>query len=98
MKSRLLLNLLFATLPSLALAHPGHDGGHDFGWDFNGGTAHTLFSWHHLLPIVLAGLIVFATVLLITHHFLGKTLSKRTRMQQAIGAGLVAAGAVAFLT
>ncbi|WP_404422374.1 hypothetical protein [Nibricoccus sp. IMCC34717] len=98
MMSRLRLTLLFAVLPSLALAHPGHDGGHDFGWDFSGGAAHTLLSWHHLLPVVIAGLIAFTTVLLITKHLVGKSLSRRVRMQQAISAGLVVAGAVALLT
>ena len=29
----LLLIALFA-VPALAFAHPGHDGDHDFGWDF----------------------------------------------------------------
>jgi len=36
MPSRLLrpLGLTVLLLPTLALAHPGHDGPHDFEWDF----------------------------------------------------------------
>jgi urease accessory protein len=45
----------FAALPSLALAHPGHDG-HDFGWDFSAGLAHPLSGWDHLLAMVAVGL------------------------------------------
>lgn len=46
---------VFAALPSLALAHPGHDG-HDFGWDFSAGLAHPLSGWDHLLAMVAVGL------------------------------------------
>jgi hydrogenase/urease accessory protein HupE len=35
----LLLIALFA-VPALAFAHPGHDGDHDFGWDFGHLAAH----------------------------------------------------------
>ncbi|RXK55423.1 hypothetical protein ESB00_05855 [Oleiharenicola lentus] len=31
---RLSLALVSLALPVLAHAHPGHDGDHDFGWDF----------------------------------------------------------------
>ncbi len=36
MKSPRFLSLAFVSLalPVLAQAHPGHDGDHDFGWDF----------------------------------------------------------------
>jgi len=45
MKASRLRPLLFATafaLPALAHAHPGHDGDHDFGWDFDHLAAHPL--------------------------------------------------------
>ena len=45
MKSPRLSSLLVATafaLPALAQAHPGHDGDHDFVWDFDHLAAHPL--------------------------------------------------------
>ena len=45
MKSLRLRSLLVATafaLPALAHAHPGHDGDHDFTWDFDHFASHPL--------------------------------------------------------
>jgi urease accessory protein len=47
---------VFAALPTLALAHPGHEGDHDFGWDFSAGLAHPLSGWDHLLAMLAVGL------------------------------------------
>lgn len=55
MKSRPLF-LAVALVPALASAHPGHDGDHDFGWDFTGGLTHPLFGWDHLLAMIAVGL------------------------------------------
>jgi len=46
---------LLSALPSLALAHPGHEG-HDFGWDFSAGLAHPFSGWDHLLAMIAVGL------------------------------------------
>ncbi len=46
------LALLF---PVLAHAHPGHEG-HDLTWDFDGGFAHPLTGWDHLLTMIAVGL------------------------------------------
>ncbi len=45
-----------AFLPSVVLAHPGHDGDHGGGltWDFAGSVVHRLTSPYHLLPVVAA--------------------------------------------
>lgn len=54
-----LLRAVFAVLlvlPSLAFAHPGHDGPHDFEWDFSNGFAHPLTGLDHLLAMVAIGL------------------------------------------
>ena len=48
--------VLLAAIPAIASAHPGHDGGHGFGWDFSGGFAHPLSGWDHLLAMVAVGL------------------------------------------
>ena len=40
LRSLLAASLLF--LPTLAFAHPGHDGEHDFGWDFDHFASHPL--------------------------------------------------------
>jgi urease accessory protein len=37
-------------------AHPGHDGDHDFTWDFSGGLAHPLSGVDHLLAMIAVGL------------------------------------------
>lgn len=37
-------------------AHPGHDGGHGFEWDFTGGFAHPLAGFDHLLAMVAVGM------------------------------------------
>ncbi len=36
-------------------AHPGHDGGHGFEWDFAGGFAHPIGGLDHLLAMVAVG-------------------------------------------
>lgn len=41
--------------PSLALAHPGHDG-HELTWDFSGGFGHPLSGFDHLLAMIAVGL------------------------------------------
>lgn len=46
---------LLLALPVLAHAHPGHDG-HELTWDFNGGFAHPLSGWDHILAMVAVGL------------------------------------------
>lgn len=56
MKPKSFLALLAALLPVIASAHPGHDGDHDFGWDFTGGLTHPLFGWDHLLAMIAVGL------------------------------------------
>jgi urease accessory protein len=45
-------------LPTLAHAHPGHDGGHDggFSWDFTRGFEHPLFGLDHMLAMIAVGL------------------------------------------
>ncbi len=40
-------------------AHPGHDGGHGFEWDFSGGFAHPLGGLDHLLAMVAVGVWAF---------------------------------------
>jgi urease accessory protein len=47
---------LLSALPLIASAHPGHAGGHDFGWDFSGGFAHPFSGWDHLLAMIAVGL------------------------------------------
>jgi hydrogenase/urease accessory protein HupE len=52
-----LRRLVLASLalsPTLAFAHPGHDGDHGGGltWDFAGSALHVLTSPAHLLPLV----------------------------------------------
>ena len=39
-----------------ASAHPGHDGDHDFNWDFSGGLVHPLSGLDHLLAMIAVGL------------------------------------------
>lgn len=39
-----------------ANAHPGHDGDHDFTWDFSGGLTHPLSGVDHLLAMIAVGL------------------------------------------
>ena len=54
--------LVFALLPSVVFAHPGHDGDHGGGlvWDFVGEVVHRLSHPYHLLPTLgLALLFVF---------------------------------------
>lgn len=47
---------LFAIAPSIALAHPGHDGDHGgLSWDFTAELVHYLTSPYHVLPAVLLG-------------------------------------------
>ncbi|HTJ78769.1 MAG TPA: HupE/UreJ family protein [Rariglobus sp.] len=48
--------VLLAAIPAIASAHPGHDGGHGFGWDFSSGFAHPLGGWDHLLAMIAVGL------------------------------------------
>ncbi|MCU0793934.1 MAG: HupE/UreJ family protein [Opitutaceae bacterium] len=48
---------LVAIAPSIALAHPGHEGDHGgLSWDFVGGFLHPLGGWDHLLAMVAIGL------------------------------------------
>lgn len=61
MKSRLAARFLritsvLAVLPAVASAHPGHDGGHDLGWDFAGGLVHPVFGFDHLLAMLAVGI------------------------------------------
>lgn len=62
MKSRLAARVfkLSATLalPSLASAHPGHDGGHDLTWDLSGGIEHALLPLGTLIAMGLIILVV----------------------------------------
>jgi urease accessory protein len=46
---------LLLALPALAHAHPGHEG-HELTWSFNGGFAHPLSGWDHLLAMIAVGL------------------------------------------
>jgi urease accessory protein len=46
---------LLLAVPALAHAHPGHEG-HDLTWDFNGGFAHPVSGWDHLLAMIAVGL------------------------------------------
>jgi urease accessory protein len=46
---------VFAVLPTLAFAHPGHGGG-ELTWDFSGGFAHPFSGWDHLLAMLAVGL------------------------------------------
>ncbi len=39
-----------------ASAHPGHDGDHDFTWDFSGGLAHPFTGMDHMLAMIAVGL------------------------------------------
>jgi urease accessory protein len=57
-KIPLRLPALFALLPLVAQAHPGHDGDHGGGlaWDFTGGFGHPMGGWDHLLAMVSIGL------------------------------------------
>ena len=50
------LGAVLAVLPAAALAHPGHDGGHDLTWDFSGGFAHPLGGLDHLLAMLAVGI------------------------------------------
>ncbi|RRJ95831.1 HupE/UreJ family protein [Opitutaceae bacterium TAV4] len=50
------LALCLFFLPSLALAHPGHEGGHELAWDFGGGFSHPFTGWDHLLAMTAVGL------------------------------------------
>jgi urease accessory protein len=49
------LGAVLALLPAVASAHPGHDGGHDLGWDFSGGFVHPLGGLDHLLAMIAVG-------------------------------------------
>ena len=50
---------LFAVLPAIASAHPGHDGGHDLTWDF-GSLGHV-----HYGPMLVGGLLLVGAVVVI---------------------------------
>ena len=49
---------IFALIPSVLFAHPGHDGDHGGGlvWDFVGEVAHRLTHPYHLLPTLGLGI------------------------------------------
>lgn len=62
MKSSRLRYLLLAGLfvaPALAHAHPGHDGDHDFVWDFGHFVAHPLATLAGAAVVVGAGWLVW---------------------------------------
>lgn len=48
--------LLLLAAPLTALAHPGHDGDHDFEWAFGNGLAHPLGGLDHVLAMLAVGL------------------------------------------
>ena len=50
---------LFAALPAIASAHPGHDGGHELTWDF-GSLGHV-----HYAPMLVGGLLLVGAVVVI---------------------------------
>jgi hypothetical protein len=50
----ILLTALFAA-PALALAHPGHDGDHEFVWDFDHFVSHPLASVMGFAVVAAAG-------------------------------------------
>ena len=50
---------LFAALPTIASAHPGHDGGHELTWDF-GSLGHV-----HYGPLLVGGLLLIGAVVVI---------------------------------
>lgn len=47
---------LFLAVAPAAFAHPGHDGDHDFGWDFSHGFTHPLTGADHLLAMLAVGI------------------------------------------
>jgi hydrogenase/urease accessory protein HupE len=54
----LTLGAIAVFAPSLALAHPGHDGDHGgLSWDFTADLVHYLTSPYHLLPAAAAGIV-----------------------------------------
>ena len=53
---RLLALVAVLAVAPWASAHPGHDGDHDFTWDFSGGLAHPLSGVDHLLAMIAVGL------------------------------------------
>lgn len=57
---------LVVLAPSIALAHPGHDGDHGgLSWDFTAELVHYLTSPYHMLPAVVLG----AVAVLAWRHF-----------------------------
>ncbi len=91
-------------LPSIALAHPGHDG-HEVTWDFGSGFSHPLFGLDHVLALVAVG--VWAASLrgravwivpgaFVTVMALGAAVAVHgqgfTGIQQGIAASIVALG------
>lgn len=53
---RLFATALFIFAPLAAHAHPGHDGGHDLGWDFTAGALHPLGGLDHVLAMIAVGM------------------------------------------
>lgn len=54
--TRFALPAVAALAPTVAFAHPGHEGDHDVVWDFATGFMHPLGGWDHLLAMLAVGL------------------------------------------
>jgi urease accessory protein len=64
MKTRILsVVLAAASLPLTALAHPGHDDGHELTWDFGHLVAHPLATCGCLAVLVVASAVLWQLVI-----------------------------------
>jgi hypothetical protein len=61
LRLRYLLAGLFA-FPALAQAHPGHDGDHDFVWDFDHFASHPLATFACVAIVATAGWLVWRLI------------------------------------
>ena len=61
LRLRTLLAGLFA-FPALAQAHPGHDGDHDFVWDFDHFASHPLATFACVAIVATAGWLVWRLI------------------------------------